>query len=187
MNLSKQESGVKKTGNSEKGSCFEGPNGSIQDNDKRTATRNTKLTRSRNKDTKETALGGDDADLSTQKISSKRSKILKDASDEGEVICDMDGAIHLLDMKVPNRYDHGEGEVLKNDSITKNKPTSKSPNSKKKNVKLKNKASDAEILLPQGILLNSIVGIDLSVEDVGHALQFLEFCEAFGEVNLLSI
>ncbi|KAE8726595.1 Zinc-finger domain of monoamine-oxidase A repressor R1 protein, putative isoform 2 [Hibiscus syriacus] len=32
------------------------------------------------------------------------------------------------------------------------------------------------------IFLNCINGIDLPAEDVGHALQFLEFCEAFGEV-----
>ncbi|XVF40390.1 hypothetical protein PTKIN_Ptkin05aG0141000 [Pterospermum kingtungense] len=177
-----KESGVKETGDSRKGGCFEGPNGSMQDDD-RTATRNTRLTRSRNKNAKEIASRGIDADFSTQKISPKKTKILKEASFKGEVICDRNGAIQLLDMKVPNRYNHGEHEVLKSaDSLARNKPTSRSPNHKKKNVKVKTKASDAEILLPQGILLNFIAGIDLPVEDVGHALQFLEFCEAFGEV-----
>ncbi|XWS37674.1 hypothetical protein CRYUN_Cryun19dG0065400 [Craigia yunnanensis] len=178
-----KESGVKKTGNSRKEITFKGPNGSIQANDKRTATRNTKLTRSRNKNSKEIVSKGNDADFSTQKVSPKKSKIFKEASYEGEVICSRNGAIQLIDMKVPKTYNHGEDEVLKNaDPLAKSRPATKSPNHKKKNVKVKSKASDAEILLPQGILLNCIAGTDLPVEDVGHALQFLEFCEAFGEV-----
>ncbi|KAI3971017.1 hypothetical protein MKX01_024664 [Papaver californicum] len=43
------------------------------------------------------------------------------------------------------------------------------------------------IQLPQGIDLKAIVGIDLLDEDVGPAIQFLEFCKAFGEVFDLKI
>ncbi|KAF9592003.1 hypothetical protein IFM89_011586 [Coptis chinensis] len=39
----------------------------------------------------------------------------------------------------------------------------------------------ADIPLPQGIDLKHVAGIDLPAEDVGHALQFLEFCTAFGQ------
>ena len=186
IKLLQQKSGVKKTGNSSKESSFKGLKGSIQANDKRTATRNTKLTRSRNKNRKEIASEGNDADFSSQKISPKKSKISKDASYKGEVICNRNDAVQLIDMKVPKKCDHGEDKVL-NNAAAINKPISKSPNCKKKNVKVKSKASDAEVLLPQGILLNCIADIDLPVEDVGHALQFLEFCEAFGEVNFLSV
>ncbi|XVF09652.1 hypothetical protein REPUB_Repub07fG0112900 [Reevesia pubescens] len=89
----------------------------------------------------------------------------------------------LLDMKAPRKCDHGEDEALNYaDPVAKSKPISKSPNGKKKNAKVKNKASDAKMLLPQGVLLNSLACIELPVEDVSWALQFLEFCEAFGEV-----
>ncbi|KAH7856990.1 hypothetical protein Vadar_007725 [Vaccinium darrowii] len=36
--------------------------------------------------------------------------------------------------------------------------------------------------LPQGIQLTHVANIELPAEDIGHALQFLEFCEAFAEV-----
>ncbi|XVE77423.1 hypothetical protein DITRI_Ditri13aG0061300 [Diplodiscus trichospermus] len=36
--------------------------------------------------------------------------------------------------------------------------------------------------LPQGTSLITVAGIDMPPKDVGHALQFLEFCAAFGEV-----
>ncbi|XP_042490214.1 uncharacterized protein LOC122070158 [Macadamia integrifolia] len=42
--------------------------------------------------------------------------------------------------------------------------------------------SDVDIQLPQGADLTTVAGIDLDAEDVGHALQFLEFCAAFGKV-----
>ncbi|KAH7858537.1 hypothetical protein Vadar_025094 [Vaccinium darrowii] len=36
--------------------------------------------------------------------------------------------------------------------------------------------------LPEGIELTNVANIDLSAEDIGHALQFLEFCDAFAKV-----
>ncbi|XAR51278.1 hypothetical protein NMG60_11005869 [Bertholletia excelsa] len=52
----------------------------------------------------------------------------------------------------------------------------------KKTAEIQRKVSEVEIPLPQGFELTSVANIDLPAEDVGHALQFLEFCEAFGEV-----
>lgn len=40
-----------------------------------------------------------------------------------------------------------------------------------------------EIPLPLGTDLNTVAGIDVSIEDVGNALQFLEFCAAFGKAS----
>ncbi|PNT67011.1 hypothetical protein BRADI_3g19616v3 [Brachypodium distachyon] len=39
-----------------------------------------------------------------------------------------------------------------------------------------------EIVLPRGTLLTHIAGVELRPEDVGRAIQFLEFCGSFGEI-----
>ncbi|KAL1536901.1 hypothetical protein AAHA92_29477 [Salvia divinorum] len=39
-----------------------------------------------------------------------------------------------------------------------------------------------EIVLPVGTNLRSVAGIDVPAEDVGNALEFLEFCYVFGEI-----
>ncbi|RVW44837.1 Cell division cycle-associated 7-like protein [Vitis vinifera] len=54
------------------------------------------------------------------------------------------------------------------------------PNNKvrKHSMKFQLKEFDVDVPLPQGISLTTIAGIELSPEDVGHALQFLEFCAA---------
>ncbi|MBA0690019.1 hypothetical protein Goari_007717 [Gossypium aridum] len=173
-----EDSEVKGTGNSRKESSCKEPNGLIRANDKRIVTSNTKLLKW-SKNSKEIVSEGNDL----QKISPKKPKTSMEVSNKGEVINDMITAIQLIDMKVPMKCDHGEDEVLNNaDPVVRNKPICRSPNLKKQNVKAKNEASDAEIVLPQGTSLNHIDGIDLPVKDVGHALQFLEFCEVFGEV-----
>ncbi|MQL76019.1 hypothetical protein Taro_008401, partial [Colocasia esculenta] len=41
---------------------------------------------------------------------------------------------------------------------------------------------DSAVVLPEATRLTTVAGIDLQVEDVGPALQFLEFCSAFGKV-----
>ncbi|XP_021887955.1 uncharacterized protein LOC110807212 isoform X2 [Carica papaya] len=56
------------------------------------------------------------------------------------------------------------------------------PKLKKHAVELKNKEFDTDIQLPQGATSVTIGGVDVPPEDVGDALQFLEFCAAFGEV-----
>ncbi|XP_042029648.1 uncharacterized protein LOC121776540 isoform X3 [Salvia splendens] len=39
-----------------------------------------------------------------------------------------------------------------------------------------------EVVLPVGTDLSSVAGIDVPAEDVGHALEFVEFCYVFGEI-----
>ena len=39
-----------------------------------------------------------------------------------------------------------------------------------------------EIVVPRGTLVTCIAGIKLQSEDVGAAIQFLEFCRSFGKV-----
>ncbi|KAL4341273.1 hypothetical protein GQ457_08G014410 [Hibiscus cannabinus] len=46
----------------------------------------------------------------------------------------------------------------------------------------KDRKLDIDIELHQGTSLITVAGVDLPPNDVGHALQFLEFCAAFGEV-----
>ncbi|GMI85479.1 hypothetical protein HRI_002217200 [Hibiscus trionum] len=46
----------------------------------------------------------------------------------------------------------------------------------------KDRKLDIDIQLPQGTSLITVAGVDLPPNDVGDALQFLEFCAAFGEV-----
>ena len=48
---------------------------------------------------------------------------------------------------------------------------------------LENKEYEVDIPLPQGASLMTVADIDLPPEDVGHALQFLEFCASFGKVS----
>lgn len=59
-----------------------------------------------------------------------------------------------------------------------------SHNIKKGATETLNKNFAAHIQLPQGASLTTVAGIELNSEDVGHALQFLEFCAAFGKVCL---
>jgi hypothetical protein len=51
-------------------------------------------------------------------------------------------------------------------------------------MNIENTEFDADIPMPQGASLASIADVELHPEDVGHALQFLEFCASFGKVNL---
>lgn len=46
----------------------------------------------------------------------------------------------------------------------------------------RDKKLDIDVQLPQGSSLITVSGIDLPPKDVGHVLQFLEFCAAFGMV-----
>ncbi|KAJ6406197.1 hypothetical protein OIU84_009843 [Salix udensis] len=49
-------------------------------------------------------------------------------------------------------------------------------------AEIQNKEIDVDIQLPQGTCLTAVAGIELPPEDVGNALQFLEFCASFGKV-----
>lgn len=66
---------------------------------------------------------------------------------------------------------------------TKHKPVKKLYRYKRHILEVQGNDSHVEILLPQGVQLSSLASIDVSADDVGHALQFLEFCEAFRQVN----
>lgn len=44
-----------------------------------------------------------------------------------------------------------------------------------------------EIVLPRGTLLTRIAGVELRPEDVGRAIQFLEFCRSFGHREVLGV
>ncbi|KAK4416513.1 Cell division cycle-associated 7-like protein [Sesamum alatum] len=50
------------------------------------------------------------------------------------------------------------------------------------NAKTFLKHQTADIPLPVGTELTSVAGIDVRAEDVGNALQFLEFCSVFGKI-----
>ncbi|CAI9758388.1 unnamed protein product [Fraxinus pennsylvanica] len=49
-------------------------------------------------------------------------------------------------------------------------------------VNLQNADLHAYIPLPQGTELTTVGGIDVQPEDIGNALQFLEFCATFGKI-----
>ncbi|XP_034673663.1 uncharacterized protein LOC117904943 isoform X2 [Vitis riparia] len=97
------------------------------------------------------------------------------------------------DMGFPNKTSAESIEIEDNEATapsyanidgrkTKHKPVKKSYRCKRNTLEVQGKDSHVEILLPQGTQLSSVASIDMLAEDVGHALQFLEFCEAFGQV-----
>ncbi|KAI6675180.1 hypothetical protein NL676_003086 [Syzygium grande] len=51
-----------------------------------------------------------------------------------------------------------------------------------RSVILQNKELHVDIPLPESILLTGVAGVELPSEVIGDALQFLEFCAAFGKV-----
>ncbi|XP_034706874.1 uncharacterized protein LOC117930364 isoform X2 [Vitis riparia] len=74
-----------------------------------------------------------------------------------------------------------DNAIIDNAGAKPNK-VAKSHKVRKHSMKFQLKEFDVDVPLPQGISLTTIAGIELSPEDVGHALQFLEFCAAFGKV-----
>lgn len=75
-----------------------------------------------------------------------------------------------------------DNAIIDNAGAKPNK-VAKSHKVRKHSMKFQLKEFDVDVPLPQGISLTTIAGIELSPEDVGHALQFLEFCAAFGKVK----
>ncbi|MCO5606709.1 hypothetical protein L7F22_060899 [Adiantum nelumboides] len=63
---------------------------------------------------------------------------------------------------------------------TKNQ--AKEPKKKSQTGKTKLSAVESEIFLPQGAPLTMVAGMDLPIEAIGPALQFIEFCLAFQSV-----
>ncbi|KAK2663027.1 hypothetical protein Ddye_001601 [Dipteronia dyeriana] len=76
-----------------------------------------------------------------------------------------------------------EGIVM-NDVITNENDGYFMENKKSKTQSLDNVAADVQ--LPLGANLTTLAGTEIPPENVGSALQFLEFCAAFGEVLDLS-
>lgn len=59
---------------------------------------------------------------------------------------------------------------------------SKTAKERRLTTEIQNKEIDVDIKLPQGTCLMAVAGFELPPEDVGNALQFLEFCASFGKV-----
>ncbi|XP_031287525.1 uncharacterized protein DDB_G0287625-like [Pistacia vera] len=137
-----------------------------------------------------------DATSNTEKSNTKRRQNPKGASRGKEEIFHRDHGGRLIrmnsDMKTPEKdfqdsinY-HSETELNNldiDDTVAENKPLTGSDGHEKKNiVEVKRKFSNKEISLPCGIILNNVASVDIPAEDVGHAFQFLEFCQAFGQI-----
>ncbi|THG18584.1 hypothetical protein TEA_019138 [Camellia sinensis var. sinensis] len=75
-----------------------------------------------------------------------------------------------------------EAKMTNNKGAYKNKQVNGFHTCQKRNAEVRGKGSDVEFPVPQGIELTNVANIDLPAEDIGHALQFLEFCEAFAKV-----
>ena len=73
--------------------------------------------------------------------------------------------------------------AINNNAEAKPNEVAKSQKVKQKSMKFQPKEFGYDVPLPRGISLTTVAGIELSPEDVGHALQFLEFCAAFGKVK----
>ncbi|XP_012077943.1 uncharacterized protein LOC105638706 isoform X2 [Jatropha curcas] len=78
---------------------------------------------------------------------------------------------------------HGVSNDVKNvDPKIKNKTASESCKINKDILEPQKKQIDDSISLPPATSLTTVAGIELPHEAAGHALQFFEFCAAFGEV-----
>ncbi|KAJ4972521.1 hypothetical protein NE237_005695 [Protea cynaroides] len=102
--------------------------------------------------------------LENTSVDPRKKEGKKDERDSSLTDCDETG--------VP----HGNME----NATAKPKRVTKSQNVGKNTMTTYN--STVDIQLPLGANLTTVLGIDLAPEDVGHALQFLEFCAAFGQV-----
>ncbi|KAM4114633.1 hypothetical protein ACJW30_04G083400 [Castanea mollissima] len=143
--------------------------------------------------TKNSCNGNEDGDSLTEKSSSERYQSSEEASVQREETCkrNHDGQLSEMngDRKIPKK--------MSRQCVKKEENKTEGPNNKKiDNAAAKHKpvkelhkckrniveANRIEIPLPQGIEVNSVAAIDIQADDVGHALQFLEFCEAFRQV-----
>ncbi|KAG8373717.1 hypothetical protein BUALT_Bualt11G0053800 [Buddleja alternifolia] len=86
------------------------------------------------------------------------------------------------DEKKPKKSKKDE---LENVTVTEKEFVEPFENDKRKEEDSKTAKADlyAEVPLPIGSELKNVCGIDVRAEDVGNALQFLEFCAVFGEAS----
>lgn len=83
-----------------------------------------------------------------------------------------------------HKYAKTSKDVKNNKTKVHDKPPAKSRENKKCSVNIQNKEFGASVPFPPGSRLTTVADIELTTDDVGHALQFLEFCAAFGKVRV---
>lgn len=131
--------------------------------------------------------------VSTVKSYPNRSQTSKDVSKKEGKIQKWNADVHFLNktsvesIKIEDNETTRSCHANSNGCKTKHKPVKKLYRYKRNTLEVQGNDSHVEILLPQGVQLSSVASIDVSADDVGHALQFLEFCEAFGQVNVTLI
>ncbi|TQD77219.1 hypothetical protein C1H46_037226 [Malus baccata] len=84
-------------------------------------------------------------------------------------------------MEVCNGSRDGAAAVSNKDAKPKAKEVRRHRKVKECPVNIENQKVDLDLPLPQGNPLTTVAGVELAAEDVGNALQFLKFCETFGE------
>ncbi|KAE8649280.1 uncharacterized protein LOC101206502 isoform X2 [Cucumis sativus] len=80
-----------------------------------------------------------------------------------------------------HKYANTSKDVKNNKTKVHDKPPAKSQENKKCSVNIQNKEFGASVPFSPGLRLTTVADIELTTDDVGHALQFLEFCAAFGK------
>ncbi|XP_022998039.1 uncharacterized protein LOC111492807 isoform X1 [Cucurbita maxima] len=126
---------------------------------------------------KQTEANGTNECLSTKKKSSKK-RASEDAGERNS-LCHEDASCHLITAE--------ESKEVNDLDIHKYAKTSEDAKNKRTKLKnkppmnIQNKEFGACVSLPPCSKLTTVADIELTTEDVGHALQFLEFCAAFGK------
>ncbi|CAK9324956.1 unnamed protein product [Citrullus colocynthis] len=82
---------------------------------------------------------------------------------------------------VIHKYAKPSKDAKNNKTKVHDKPSAKSQENKKCSVNILNQEFGACVSFPPGSRLTTVADIELTADDVGHALQFLEFCAAFGK------
>ncbi|XWS36036.1 hypothetical protein CRYUN_Cryun20dG0048000 [Craigia yunnanensis] len=124
---------------------------------------------------------------------SSRKKLKSREKSEGDFVDEKNSKMQVLESKTTSPVkkkkngvkskDLGGLNGFENDNTSVElKPAIEPWTEKKLRAQLFDKKFDMDIQLPQGTSLITVAGIDLPPKDVGHALQFLEFCAAFGQV-----
>ncbi|XP_022948379.1 uncharacterized protein LOC111452074 isoform X2 [Cucurbita moschata] len=126
---------------------------------------------------KQTEANGTNECLSTKKKSSKK-RASEDAGERNS-LCHEDASCPVITAE--------ESTEVKDLDIHKYAKTSEDAKNKRTKLKnkppmnIQNKEFGACVPLPPCSKLTTVADIELTTEDVGHALQFLEFCAAFGK------
>ncbi|KAK9277889.1 hypothetical protein L1049_027446 [Liquidambar formosana] len=186
-----------------RGSDFDGKSDSIlqpellKSNGIGKETRENKLKRLRKNDGNDNLRRVNENDnVLTRKSSSNKHRISQEISKKGKRIHGQDDGRQSIkinsDMKVlkkiskSTKIEDNETEFPNNVNIgkgaSKNMAVTQLQKCEKHTVEVQEKVSVVEIPMPLGIELNNVAAIDMSTEDVGYALQFLEFCKAFEKV-----